>query len=139
MSRFFSRRRFLGTSLAVGTASLLGCFIARGQRPETPTLPDQEMKPIIAPPVKQASHAKRIREGTAFKGMLVSFSQNGDRTVLYTVEDNQRYTCHENLTLERILAIPDRQYWKVTGEFAEFRGENFVTIRHATVASLNTP
>jgi hypothetical protein len=70
--------------------------------------------------------------------MLVSFRQTGDRTVLYTVEGNQRYTCLENLALDRILTAtqerPDRRYWRIDGEFTEFRGENFVLIRRAVIA-----
>ena len=138
MSNFFTRRRFLGIVLAVGTALPIGGFVVRGQRPETPTQPDQEMKPIIASPVRQAQRAKRIREGTIFKDVHVFFRSAGDRTATYRVEDNQRFTCLENLQLERILVAirekPEREYWKIEGEFTEFRGENYVLIRRAVFA-----
>jgi hypothetical protein len=117
---------------------LLGSFVVRGQRPEQPTLPNQDIKPIVAPTTRQISRPQRIREGTAFKDTHVFFRQTGDRTVLYTVGDNQRFTCLENLTLERILATiqanPERQYWRIEGEYTEFRGDNFVLIRRAVVA-----
>jgi hypothetical protein len=138
MNKFFTRRLFLRVVLTVGAILPIGTFAVRGQRPATPAQPDQEMKPIIAPPARQAQHAKRIRDGTPFKDMHVFFRPAGDRTALYTVEDNRRFTCLENLQLERILtAIQEksgREFWKVEGEFTEFRGENYVLIRRAVFA-----
>jgi hypothetical protein len=116
---------------------LFGVFVVRAQRPEPTSQPNQEIKPIVAPQAKQAPRTQRIREGTAFKGKIVFFRQTGDRTVLYTAEDNQRFYCLENLTLERILTAirekPEYQFWKLDGEFTEFRGENFVLIRRAVI------
>ncbi|MDR0327991.1 MAG: hypothetical protein LBI05_06830 [Planctomycetaceae bacterium] len=113
-------------------------YVVLGQRAEVPAQPDQEIKPIVAPPSKQTLRTQRHREGTAFKDALVYFKQNGDRTVLYTVGKNQRFTCLENLALDRILttiqAKPGREFWKIEGEFTEFRGENLVLIRRAVVA-----
>jgi len=138
MSKFFTRRRFLGSVLVAGIALPIGSFVVRGQRPETPTQPDQEMKPIIAPPARQAQRTKRVREGTTFKDMYVFFRQTGNRTVLYTVDNNQLFICLENLQLERILTAiqekPGREFWKIEGEFTEFRGENYVLIRRAVFA-----
>jgi len=117
---------------------LLGNFLVQGQRPEPPTQSAQEIKPIVTSPAKQAQRTQRIREGTVFKDMLVFFRQNGDRTVLYTADDNRRFTCLENLALERVLTAlhekPEYQFWKIDGEFSEFRGENFVRIRRFVVA-----
>jgi hypothetical protein len=126
------------TVLSIAVVVLLGNFIVQGQRPEPPSQPNQEIKPIVAPPTKQAPRTQRIREGTKFKDTHVFFRQTGDRTVLYTVGDNQRFACLENLELERILTTiqekPGREFWKIEGEFTEFRGENFVLIRRAVVA-----
>ena len=134
MSRFAA----VSSLIIILSFVLLSNFVAQGQRPEAPMQPDQEIKPIIAPPTKQTPRTKRIREGTTFRGLHVYFRQNGDRTVLYTVEDNQRFTCLENLVLERILTTiqekPEREYWKIDGEFTEFRGENYVLIRRSVVA-----
>jgi hypothetical protein len=124
------------------TFILFGNFIVQSQRPEPPTQPSQGIKPLVASPTKQTLRSQRIREGTTFKDMLVFFRQNGDRTVLYTADDNHRFTCLENLALERVLTAlqekPERQFWKVDGEFSEFRGENFVSIRRFVVARTPT-
>ena len=120
------------------SAVFFGNFGVRGQRPEPATLPNREIKPIAVESAKQMPRTQRIREGTVFKDMHVFFRQTNDRTVLYTVGDNRKYTCHENLTLERILNAmkekPEREFWKVEGEFTEFRGENSVFLRRAVVA-----
>ena len=118
--------------------ALLGSFVVQGQRPEPSAQPNQVISPIAAPQTRQTPRAQRIREGTAFRHMHVFFQQTGDRAVLFTVEDNQRYVCLENLQLERILTTiqenPERRFWRIDGEFTEFRGENFVLIRRAVVA-----
>ena len=126
-------------SIAVIVAFMLfGSLIVQGQRPATPTRPDREMKPIAVSPTTQTQQSQRFREGTTFKDMLVFFRQNADRTVLYTADGGQRFICLENLALERVLTAvqqkPERQYWKVDGEFSEFRGENFVTLRRFVIA-----
>lgn len=117
---------------------LFASFAAWAQRPDPPSQPNQGFRPVAVPQDRQALGTQRIREGVAFRQMLVSFRQTGDRTVLYTVEGNQRYTCLENLALDRILTAtqerPDRRYWRIDGEFTEFRGENFVLIRRAVIA-----
>jgi len=118
---------------------LLGSFVVWAQRPDPPPQPTQNFRPIAPPQAGQTPNTQRIREGTAFRNMLVFFRQHGDRIVLYTVEGNQRYTCHENLALERIWTAsqsrPDRQYWRIDGEYTEFRGENYVTIRRFVIAA----
>ena len=120
------------------SAVLLSSFVVRGQRPEPPPQSSQEIKPITASAAKPLPRIKRFREGTTFKNMLVFFRQTGEQTVLYTVEDNQRFVCLENLALERILNTmqekPERQFWMIEGEYTEFRGENRVLIRRAVIA-----
>jgi len=117
---------------------LLGSFVVWAQRPDPPPQPNQGFRPIAIPPARQLPSTQRIREGNTFRNMLVSFRQAGDRTVLYTVEGNQRFTCLENLALERIWTAsqerPERQYWRIDGEFTEFRGENYVLIRRYFIA-----
>ena len=117
---------------------MLAGFFTWAQRPDSPPSPDQTFRPIAPAPVQRAPATLRIREGTTFKNLLVSFRPAGDRTVLYTADSNQRYMCHENLELERILTAiqekPERKYWRIEGEFAEFRGENFITIRRSMIA-----
>ena len=122
---------------------LVSGFVVVAQRAEVPLPPGQESKSIAIPPTKQTPRAKRLREGTAFKDKHVFFLQAGERTILYTVGDNQRFTCLENLALERIWttmqAKPEWQFWKIEGEFTEFRGENFVLIHRAVVAQAAAP
>jgi hypothetical protein len=117
---------------------LFAGLVVLAQRAEVPLSPDRESKPIDVPPAKQVPRANRFREGTAFKDKHVFFRHTNDRTVLYTTHDNQSFLCLENLHLERILTTiqekPERQFWKIDGEFTEFRGENFVLIRRAVVA-----
>ena len=125
--------------IAVVVMSLLFAgLVVFAQRAEVPLSPDRESKPIAIPPAKQTLRANRFREGTTFKDKHVFFRQTNDRTVLYTTLDNQKFTCLENLHLERILTTiqekPERQFWKIDGEYTEFRGENFVLIRRAVVA-----
>jgi len=121
---------------------LLAGFFAFAQRAEIPLPPGQESRSIAPTTTKQTPRAKRIREGTAFKDKLVYFRQTNDRTILWTADDNQRFVCLENLALERILTTiqenPARQFWKIDGEFTEFRGENFVLIRRSVVAPAPT-
>ena len=115
-------------------------FAVFAQRPDPPMQPNQTMRPIASLTASRTHRPQRIREGTAFKNMFVTILQQADgRTVVYTVEDNQRrFECLKNLTLERVLTTmqekPERQYWKIEGEFTEFHGENFVLIRRAVVA-----
>jgi hypothetical protein len=115
----------------------LGGIAIFAQREAPPPQPGGEEKPIVTEPTKPGLSQKRIREGTAFKGKRVFFRQAGTRTVLYT-DENQRFTCLENLTLERVLKAidetPAHKFWKIDGEFTEFRGENFVLIQRAVVA-----
>ena len=119
-------------------SALLGSFVVWAQRPDPPPQPNQEFQPMTPPQAGQALGTQRIREGTAFRNSHVFFRQAGDRTVLYTVEGNQRFTCLENLALERILTAmrerPGRQFWRIEGEYTQFRGENFVLIRRAVIA-----
>lgn len=121
---------------------LFGSFIVWGQRPEVPSQPNQDIKPITAVFPNRDSRVQRIREGTKVKDQIVFFRQTGDRTVLYVAENHQRFVCHENLELERVLKViqeqPGRDFWKIEGEFTEFRGENFILLRRAVIAQTPT-
>jgi hypothetical protein len=133
-----SRLAIASSFIVCVSFALLCCFVVLGQRPEPPAQPNQAISPIATPAARQAPPAQRLREGTAFRNMHVFFQQAGDRTVLFTVDDHQRFVCLENLTLERVLTTmqetPERRFWRIDGEFTEFRGENFVLIRRAVVA-----
>ena len=117
---------------------LLSGFVVWAQRSDPPSQPNQGFQPVVPSLTGQTPGSQRIREGTKLRDAHVFFIQTGDRTVLYTVENNQRFTCLENLALERILTAiqekPERRYWRVDGEFTEFRRENFVVIRRFVVA-----
>jgi len=118
---------------------VLSGVLVWAQRPDPPPQPNQGVRPIVPSQTGLASGSQRIRETTPIKNMHVFFQQAGDRIALYTVEGNQRFACLENLALERILKAMEenperRRYWRIDGTFTEFRGENFVLIRHAVVA-----
>ena len=119
---------------------LLVGFAVFAQRPDSPMQPNQTIRPIAIPTESRTHRTQRIREGTAFKDMFVTILHQADgRTVAYTIENNQRrFECLKNLTLERVLTTmqekPERQHWKIAGEFTEFHGENFILIRRAVVA-----
>lgn len=123
---------FLGIVVVWGGMSVLA------QREPMPPDPKETEKPIVQPGPETDPSVKRIREGTTFQGIRVYFRSQGERTVLYTVQDNKRFVCLENLNLERILKAigdkPDRGVWKVDGMYTEFRGENYVLIQRAVVS-----
>ena len=137
-----SRIPFVLSVTVFGVVVLLGSFMVRGQRLEVPTQPNQDIKPITTVSPNRDSRVLRIREGTKFKDKLVFFRQTGDRTVLYTAEGHQRFTCLENLVLERVLKViqekPGRDFWRIEGEFTEFCGENFILLRRAVIAQSPT-
>ena len=100
--------------------------------------PGEQVPERIVPPsqeVKEGVAKKKQREGTAFQGQNVIFRQIGNRTSALFQPGNERYTCLENLCLERVNKIvretPEQTYWKIDGEFTEFQGENFLLIRRA--------
>ncbi|MDR3110796.1 MAG: hypothetical protein LBU65_14095 [Planctomycetaceae bacterium] len=116
--------------------------ILLAQRAEVPPQTGQEQAevPVAAKPDEKKVPPKRIREGTELNGEKVFFRQNGTRTVLYFVNNNQRrYACLENLTLERVLKSietkPEHKFWKVNGKFTEFRGENYILLTRAVVTT----
>ncbi|MDR2441422.1 MAG: hypothetical protein LBE12_18835 [Planctomycetaceae bacterium] len=122
---------------------LFGDAAVFSQREPVPSDPNTVEKPIVEEPVQKKVVKKRNREGTIFQGKKVSFRQTGNRTTLYTIDDNERFVCLENLNLERILKAidekPTRTTWKIDGEFTEFRGENYILIRRAVIVQENVP
>ncbi|MDR2754581.1 MAG: hypothetical protein LBC20_02635 [Planctomycetaceae bacterium] len=122
---------------------LFGNAVSFAQREPVPSDPNAVEKPIIEESVQKKVMKKRNREGTIFQGKKVSFRQTGNRTTLYTIDDNERFICLENLNLERVLKAidekPTRTTWKIDGEFTEFRGENYILIRRAVIAQENVP
>ncbi|MDR2346598.1 MAG: hypothetical protein LBE18_11070 [Planctomycetaceae bacterium] len=109
-----------------------------GQRPPVPQDPQMEEKPVDSGEPIKSSVKKRIREGITFQNKRVFFRQTGNRTTIYTVENNDRYVCLENLNLERVLKSiaerPSQGTWKIDGVFTEFNGNNFVLITRAVVS-----
>jgi hypothetical protein len=123
---------------------LFGNAAVFAQREPMPNDPNMADKPVVTEePEQKKVTKKRNREGTIFQGKKVFFRQTGNRTTLYTVDDNERFVCLENLTLERILKAieekPSRTTWKIDGEFTEFRNENYVLIRRAVIVQEITP
>ncbi|MDR2116475.1 MAG: hypothetical protein LBP87_08840 [Planctomycetaceae bacterium] len=122
---------------------LFGNTVVFAQREPIHNDPNAVEKPIIDEPEQKKVTKKRNREGTVFQGKKVFFRQTGNRTTLYTVDDNERFVCLENLNLERILRVIDEKSlqttWKIDGEFTEFRGENYILIRRAVIVQENVP
>jgi len=91
---------------------------------------------------KDTISKKRIREGTAFKNKRCLFRVSGNRVVLFSEDESERYFCLENLNLERIIKVvqenPAQQIWSVDGFYTEYREENFVSIQRAVIASRQT-
>ncbi len=118
----------------------------QAQREPIPTQPDRVERPVVVGDTSsdigeaggKGMAKKRIREGTTLKDKRVFFRQTGIRTTMYTVDENDRFTCLENLNLQRILAAieekPERSIWKIDATFTEFMNENYVLITRAIVA-----
>ena len=81
---------------------------------------------------------KRIREGTAFKNKRCLFRVSGNRVMIFSEDESERYFCLENLNLERVMRVvqenPVQQIWSVNGFYTEYREENFVYIERAVLA-----
>jgi hypothetical protein len=142
MIMFFNfEQRFIG--LFIISVFLFGNTVVFSQREPVPNDPNTVEKPIVTETEQKKVVKKRNREGTIFQGKRVFFRQTGNRTTMYTENDNERFVCLENLNLERILKVIDekplRAIWKIDGEFTEFRGENYVLIRRAVIVRETTP
>jgi len=91
---------------------------------------------------KETTSKKRIREGTAFKNKRCLFRVSGNRVTLFSEDESERYFCLENLNLDRVMKViqenPAQQIWNVDGFYTEYRGENFVYIQRAVLASRQT-
>lgn len=146
MDRSALRRFVLYVVPLVGVALVIAS-LALAQREPVPTQPGNMEKPIVDPNSVGGSAdgkegkdvvKKRIREGTALIDKRVFFRQTGSRTTLYTLDENERYVCLENLNLQRILQAieekPERSVWRIDATFTEFRNENYVLITRAVIA-----
>jgi hypothetical protein len=138
---FFNfEQKFIG--LFVISVFLFCNVVVFSQREPVPNDPNTVEKPIITETEQKKVVKKRNREGTIFQSKRVFFRQTGNRTTMYTENDNERFVCLENLNLERILKAidekPSRTTWKIDGEFTEFRGENYVLIRRAIIVQETT-
>jgi hypothetical protein len=138
LSCFLSEmKRLLICLFLIFFSTVISVVIVLAQRELVPENPGVIDKSTVVEPEQKNVIKKRIREGTAFQGKKVYFRPTGNRTTLYT-EENERFVCLENQNLERILrsieAKPLRTTWKIDGEFTEFRGENYILIRRAVTA-----
>lgn len=99
--------------------------------PAPPPVSDAEKKP-------EPADKKRLRENTAFQGQAALFRSVGNRTSVFLLPSNERFTCLENLCLERVLQVmeehPEEVHWRIDGLYTEFRGENYVLLRRAVLA-----
>lgn len=88
---------------------------------------------------KAADVKKRIREGTVFKAKRAIFRVSGTRVSLFSEDETERFTCIENLNLERIVKFmqdnPTQQVWSVDGFYTEYMGENYVFLQRAVLAA----
>ncbi|HBT76838.1 MAG TPA: hypothetical protein DEB39_07900 [Planctomycetaceae bacterium] len=96
--------------------------------------------PTTLPVVSEKTEVKRkkIREGATVQGQIAVFRQIGNRVSVFISPGNERYTCLENLCLERVLRVlrenTDQVFWKIDGQFTEFQGENFFLLRRAVLS-----
>ncbi len=88
--------------------------------------------------VKETEKKKRIREGTTFKEKRCIFRVAGQRVLVFSEDESERFLCLENLNLERVMQVvlenPAQQVWKVDGIYTEYQGENFVLLQRAVLA-----
>ena len=76
-----------------------------------------------------------LREGTELVQVSGHFRITGDRVTFSTQAGRRQFVVLENLNLERIVAEVEKQsqpvLWKVTATVTEYRGSNFLFVRHA--------
>ncbi len=87
---------------------------------------------------RETAAKKRVREGTAFKNKRCLFRISGNRVVIFSEDESERYFCLENLNLDRVMKVvqknPTQQIWNVDGFYTEYHEENFVYIQRAVLA-----
>jgi len=80
-----------------------------------------------------------FREGTEIVNTIGHFRITGDRVTFFTADGSGRYVALENLSLERITRTiansPASLQWSVTGTLTEYRGANFLIVKHAILKS----
>lgn len=93
--------------------------------------------------VETAQDTQLLREGTRIVDQLGSFQLIGERATFLADDGTRRFVSLENLNLERIVRaieeIPVKLQWSVTGTITEYRGDNFLTVEHAVLASKDGP
>jgi hypothetical protein len=103
---------------------------------EEPAAAPVPASPADAQPEKVT---QRIREGTPLDDALGHFKMTGDRAMFYLNDDSAKYSCLENLNLERVtnqLADnPDVLEWAVSGTLTEYRGSNYLLLTRAILKS----
>jgi len=88
---------------------------------------------------KKVEQRLLIREGTTMQSQHAIFRIAGNRLVMTTVQGSERYFCLENLNLQRISDVlrenPTLTDWTVDFIVTEYKGENYVLIQRAVLAS----
>jgi len=144
----FTRLPMAGLLCALGL--LAGVALAWAQSPpdKSGTYPSADGAASQLPPADKAkanpndsaSHQeddRPIREGTEVVDQPGSFKLVGDRALFLTNDGKHRWCTLENLGLERIVRTvadsPEQLEWNVTGTITEYRGNNYLLIRRASL------
>jgi hypothetical protein len=101
--------------------------------------------PAVPPPAAEAQSekpAQRIREGTPLDDVSGRFKMMGDRAMFYMSDNSAKYSCLENLNLERvtnqIAENPETSEWTISGTITEYRGSNYLLLSRAIMKSRPT-
>ncbi|MCL2624191.1 MAG: hypothetical protein FWD31_11055 [Planctomycetaceae bacterium] len=89
--------------------------------------------------VKKTENRQLVREGTTVQSKHVIFRIAGNRAIMTTVQDSERFFCLENLNLQRVTDVlranPTFTDWTVDYVVTEYKGENFALIQRAVLTS----
>ena len=89
--------------------------------------------------VKKSEKRPLVREGTTAQSQHVIFRLTGNRVVMTMTQGSDRFFCLENLNLQRVTDVlrdnPTLTDWTVDYVVTEFKGENYVLIQRAVLAS----
>jgi len=128
------RRNLFAIAAVITLPGLFGLFLQASEGQESQIVPTAEES---SDPMTSISKSVRLREGTEIVEQRGRFIVSGDRALFITADDHRRFTVLENLNLERIAKAvtehPDRLHWNISGMVTEYRGENYLLIKRATV------
>jgi hypothetical protein len=102
----------------------------------------QEPEPTPTPPATEGQTEKttqRLREGTRLDDALGHFKITGDRAMFFLSDESAKYSCLENLNLERTTNLlaenAEGLEWTVSGTLTEYRGSNYLLLSRAILKS----